>query len=207
MAKVEQTEDRVLPSPAVGVPQIDTSSQQIAQGLGKNIGEISDVKYERQKLADNIAAEAHASAFALQGRELINDVNKSFYGTDVSPDDQLKEVQRRMTGLQNDYMKGMTSQGQKNAFAMKSAEITKNQYQDAYTQALSRQTQQVHSNAVVSANNISDQNAQIWRNPDSTEDQKYQSMHGLLSQLEGNLATVQKLLPPEQFSKLRDDSL
>lgn len=207
MAKVEQYESKQNVSSAVGVPEEDTSGQMLAKSLGGAIQEVAQVKYERQQLADNIAAEAHASDYALKQRELINGIQKSYLGTDTPPDKIMEDIQKQSKDLQGQYLQGMNTPGLKNAFAMKSNEVNKSQYQEAYTQSLAHQSDQMIANMHISGNNIAAQNGQIFADVNTSEAQKMDAMNGLLNQGMAHLATLQKVVTPEKFMVARDQFL
>lgn len=207
MANVEQYNPKDLPSPAVGVPQQDKSGQIIGQSVGNALENIAETNYQRQQMADSIAAEAHTSDFAIKNRELQTKIQKSYYGTDTPPDKIMDDIQKQSNDLRNQYMGAMTTVGQKNAFAMKSAEVIKNQNQDAYTQSLNYQSEQIMANFHITGNNIATQNGQIWGATDTSEEQKYEAMHGLLDQGMAHLDNLSKVISPDKMMVARDQFL
>lgn len=207
MAQVEQYQPKNLESKAVGVPQADTSGQIIGKDIAGALENIAQVNYERQQLADNIAAEAHVSDFAIKNRELQTRIQKGYYGTDTPPDKIMDDIQKQSGDLRNQYVASMSTVGQKNAFSMKSSEVIKSQNQDAYTQALSHQSEQMVANFHIAGNNIATQNGLIWGDTATTEDQKFQAMDGLLSQGMAHLDTLSKVISPEKMMVARDQFL
>lgn len=205
MAQIPQYSPEKLASSAVGTPGIDTSGQQIGESVAGALEKVAEVRYQRQKIADTITADSASNDYALKFQEARNAIHKKYYGTSATPEQELDEISKAGKDLQGQYLKSMNTVGQKNAFATQSMEVIKSQQQAGYTQALARQTQQVHQDSLNSLNAISSQHSDIWADPTTTEAQKYDQMTSLLNQGQRTLALAQKYLPADEFGKLRDN--